>query len=131
MAATDGRRIAAVVWDWQQPVQKLSNKPFYTRQVPTTPGRTVAFRLAHLAPGAYRVQVRRTGYRRNDPLSLYIDMGMPETFDAGQLARMRQATADAPEQDRAVRVGAAGTLSLDLPMRSNDVALVTLDPVAR
>ena len=131
MAAVDGRRVAALVWDWQQPVQALSNKPFYTRQVPAAASRPVAVRLEHVAAGSYRLQVRKTGWRRNDPLSLYIDMGLPKAFDAGQLARMRAATADAPEQDRVVRVGTAGTVSVDVPMRANDIALVTLEPAVR
>ena len=129
MAALDGRRIAALAWDWQQPVQALSNKPFYTRQVPAVPSRSISFRLEHVAPGAYRLQVHKTGYRRNDPLSLYIDMGLPKALDAGQLAELQGATLDTPEQDRKVRVGADGLLAVSVPMRSNDVAILTLDPV--
>ena len=130
MATVDGRKIAAVAWDWQQPVQKVSNKPFYTRQVPATASKPLALRFAHLSAGAYRLQVRKTGYRRNDPLSAYIDMGMPKALDAQQLTALQRATADQPEQDRLVQVTAAGTLAVNVPMRSNDIVLVTLDPVA-
>ncbi len=131
MAAADGRRIAALVWDFQQPVQALSNKPFYTRQVPAQTSRPVAFRFAHVAAGTYRLVVSKTGYRRNDPLSLYLDMGMPKALDAAQTARLQAATADTPEQDRVVRVDARGTARVVVPMRSNDIALVTLEPVER
>ncbi|KQS51595.1 MULTISPECIES: GH39 family glycosyl hydrolase [unclassified Sphingomonas] len=131
MAATDGRRIAALVWDWQQPVQTVSNKPFYTRQVPATASKPVAFRFAHVPAGTYRLVVRKTGYRRNDPLSLYIDMGMPKALDAAQLGRLQQATADLPEQDKVVKIDARGSAFVAIPMRSNDVALVTLEPVVR
>ncbi|WP_343222223.1 GH39 family glycosyl hydrolase [Novosphingobium profundi] len=124
----EGQRLAALVWDWQQPVQDVSNKPFFTRLVPARASRTVHFAFAHLAPGTYRLQVHRTGYRRNDPLSRYIDMGLPEALDADQLAQMRAETADAPETDRRVRVPASGAFTLDLAMRSNDIALVTLEP---
>ncbi|RMB54842.1 xylan 1,4-beta-xylosidase [Sphingomonas sp. PP-CE-3A-406] len=131
MAAADGRRIAALVWDWQQPVQSVSNKPFYTRLVPATAGKPIAFRFAHVPAGTYRLVVRKTGYRRNDPLSLYIDMGMPKALDAAQLGRLQQATADLPEQDKVVKIGARGSAFVAIPMRSNDVALVTLEPVLR
>jgi len=131
MAAADGRRIAALVWDWQQPVQSVSNKPFYTRQVPSTTSKPVAFRFAHVPAGTYQLKVRKTGYRRNDPLSLYIDMGMPKALDAAQLGRLQQATADLPEQDKVVKIDARGSAFVAIPMRSNDVALVTLEPVVR
>ena len=75
------------------------------------------------------MQVRRTGFRRNDPLSAYIDLGLPDRLDPGQLAKMRTLTNDAPELDRTIRIGADGTLSLPVAMRTNDVVLVTLQPV--
>lgn len=131
MAARDGKRIAALVWDFQQPVQTVSNKPFYTRQVPAMPGKPVTFRFSHVAKGNYRLQVHKTGYRLNDPLSSYIDMGMPAALSPAQLAQLQQETADRPEQDRLVRVGKDGTATVEVPMRSNDVALVTLEPASK
>ncbi|EJL34340.1 beta-xylosidase [Novosphingobium sp. AP12] len=131
MAAIDGKGISALVWDFQQPVQNLSNKPFYTRQVPATASRPVTIRFEHVAKGSYRLQVRKTGYRLNDPLSSYIDMGMPASLSAGQLAQLQRETADRPEQEKVVRAGKDGTATVEVPMRSNDVALVTLEPAAK
>lgn len=37
-------------------------------------------RMTHVPAGTYQLQVRKTGYRRNDPLSLYIDMGIGPTL---------------------------------------------------
>ncbi|TYC92352.1 cellulase family glycosylhydrolase [Novosphingobium sp. BW1] len=128
--ARDGQNVAAVIWDWQQPEQKVSNKPFFTRLVPTANSRPVKVHFDHLRPGTYHLQVHRTGYRRNDPLSLYIDMGMPEVLDADQMAQMQAETADRPESDRVVSVAQDGTLDLSLPMRRNDVTLVTLAPAS-
>lgn len=126
--ARDGQNVAAVIWDWQQPEQKVSNKPFFTRLVPTAKSRPVELHFDHLRPGTYHLQVHRTGYRRNDPLSLYIDMGMPAALDADEMAQMQAETADRPESDRVVSVAQDGTLDLSLPMRRNDVTLVTLAP---
>jgi xylan 1,4-beta-xylosidase len=128
MAARDGGRLAALVWDFQQPVQKLSNKPFYTRKVPATPSRPVVLTFAHLKPGNYRLLIQRTGYRVNDPLSSYIDMGLPATLTPAQLAQLQQQTADRPEQDRLLRVGVDGRATIRVTMRSNDVALAILEP---
>lgn len=130
-ASVDGKRIAALAWDWQQPVQAVSNTPFYTRQVPSTDSAPVLFRLTQVPAGTYQLQVRKTGYRRNDPLSLYIDMGMPKDLAPRQLTQLQQATRDTPEQDRRVRVGADGVVEIRVPMRSNDVVLMTLEPAPR
>ncbi|MEO6102887.1 MAG: beta-xylosidase [Pseudoxanthomonas sp.] len=131
LAAVEGKRIAALVWDWQQPEQPVSNKPFYTRLVPASESNPVVLHLENVPAGSYQLQVRRTGYRRNDPLSLYIDMGLPEALDPGQRKELQQATGDTPEQSKTVHIDAGGTLSVDIAMRSNDVALLTLEPTAR
>ena len=128
MAAVDGRRSAALLWDWHQPVQPVSNRPFYTKLLPATPSAPVDLRFVHLLPGRYRLRVRRTGYRANDPQSAYIDMGLPDRLSPVQLAKLQALTTDRPEQERTVRIGADGRLALPVAMRTNDVVLVTLDP---
>ncbi|KQR12630.1 beta-xylosidase [Xanthomonas sp. Leaf148] len=128
LAAVDGKRIAALVWDWQQPVQAVSNTPFYTKLVAATESAPLQLRMTNVPAGNYTLQVRKTGYRRNDPLSLYIDMGLPKALDQTQLTQLQQATRDTPEQDTRIRVGADGLVEVNVPMRSNDVVLVTLQP---
>ncbi|RYF04395.1 MAG: hypothetical protein EOO77_29720 [Oxalobacteraceae bacterium] len=53
----------------------------------------------------------KTGYHHNDPLSLYIEMGMPKVLDAAQPENVQRATADVPEQDRIVMTDASGSAS--------------------
>jgi len=130
-AAVDGERIAVLAWDWQQPQQALSNTPFYTRKLPAGSAAALAVHLKNVAPGRYRLQLHRTGYLKNDAMSLYIDMGRPKDLSAAQLSQLQAATADAAEQDRVVTVAADGVLRLDVPMRSNDVVLVTLAPARK
>ncbi|WP_019832749.1 GH39 family glycosyl hydrolase [Sphingomonas sp. PR090111-T3T-6A] len=131
MAATDGTRTTALVWDWQQPKQSVSNRPFYTHLVPNAPAPTAKLAFAHLAPGRYHLRAYRTGYRHNDAYSAYIDMGMPKNLDAKQLRQLQDLTRDTPEIDRTVEVGADGRTSVELPMRSNDVVLVSMDRAAQ
>jgi xylan 1,4-beta-xylosidase len=89
----------------------------------------VTIRFGHLQPGSYRVQVRRTGFQKNDPQSAWIEMGKPAQLSAPQLAKLRSMTRDLPERDAVVRVSQAGGYSLTLPMRTHDVVLVTMEPV--
>jgi xylan 1,4-beta-xylosidase len=132
MVAVKDGNLSAVIWDFEQPDQKLSNRSFYTKQVPAHSAAPVQLVVKHLKPGAeYRLEVMRTGYRKNDPLSEYIDLGRPKDLTADQLARMKELTRDLPETDKVVRGGADGTVECSVPMNSNDVVLLTLTKVRK
>ena len=127
MLATDGDRVTAVLWDFEQPEQKVSNHPFYTRLVTNHPAAPVQLKVMHLAPNAdYRVEVHRTGFRANDAYSAYIQMGSPKELTQEQIAHLNDLTKDAPERNDLVRSGADGTLEMNVPMNSNDVVLVNV-----
>jgi xylan 1,4-beta-xylosidase len=81
----------------------------------------------HLKPGSYRLTVRRTGFRHNDPQTAYLGMGSPKKLTAAQLSTLQALTRDLPETRRVVRVGPGGAFTLTLPMQTNDVVLVELD----
>jgi xylan 1,4-beta-xylosidase len=127
MAATDGSRTTVLVWDWQQPKQAVSNRPFYTHLVPNTPAPAADLSFEHLATRRYHVRAYRTGYRHNDAYSAYIDMGMPKNVNAGELRQLQDLTRDLPEVDRIAQVGTDGRLAITLPMHSNDILLVKIE----
>jgi xylan 1,4-beta-xylosidase len=126
--ATDGSNASALLWSWEQPRQDVSNRPFYTKLVPASPMPTARLAFKHLAAGVYRLQVKRTGFRANDAYSAYLEMGAPASLSDSQLDKLRNLTRDLPETDRRITVGPAGEHTLEIPMRSNDVVLVTLTP---
>jgi xylan 1,4-beta-xylosidase len=126
LAAIDGDQIAVLAWDWQQPHQEVSNRPFYTRKLPATAARPISLRFANVPQGKYRLQIHRTGYLKNDPLSLYIDMGMPEDLTASQLKALQRMTADTPQRDEVIDVRPGQPVRVEVPMQSNDVVLATL-----
>jgi len=127
MAATQDGSVTAVIWDFEQPDQKVSNRSFYTRLIPAHPAATVHLQSAHLMPNtSYRVEVYRTGFHANDAYSAYIEMGSPKDLSAAQIAHLNELTRDSPESDKIVQSGPMGTVELTLPMNSNDVVLVKL-----
>lgn len=128
LLATDGSRTSALIWNWTYPQGDVSNRPFYTRLVPASPVAPAQLAFKHLAAGAYRLEVRRTGFRANDAYSAYIEMGAPASLSASQLDKLRQLTRDLPETERRIEVGSTGEYLFEVPMRSNDVVLVTLTP---
>ncbi len=131
LAANDNGRVAALIWDWHQPEQKVSNRPFYRALVPAKAEAPAALAFTGLKPGRYRLRVQRTGYRRNDAYSAYIDMGLPNALTPVQLTQLQGLTKDTPEVDRIVSIPASGRFVYRLPLQTNDIALVTLQPVAK
>ena len=127
-AAADGNTVTAVVWDFEQPEQKVSNKPFYSKIVPNAPAAPVAISLRHLKPGHYHVSIHRTGFRANDAYSAYIDMGKPDNLTPAQLETLNGLTRDLAESDKSITVGKSGEARLSVPMHSNDIVLVTVKP---
>ena len=129
-ASTDRGKVSVLLWDWHQPDQKISNRPFYTRLQPSGPSTPAHVRFAGLTPGRYRLRVYRTGYRHNDTYSAYIDMKMPNALSPAQLSDLQSLTEDKPERDQIVRTDAKGATELMVPLSTNDVVLVGLEPVA-
>ena len=127
-ATSDGQGVRVVLWDFHQPVQDLSNHSFYRRIQPTRSADPARIAFRHLRPGRYQLEVRRTGFRANDAYSAYINMGAPAVLAPAQRAQLRALTLDLPERSIAVRVGASGTTHVDVPLRQNDIVLLTLLP---
>lgn len=127
LSATDGRRTAVLIWNWVQPAQESSNRPFFTKVHPATPSTPATVQLSHLTPGSYRLVIRRTGYKANDPQTRYLEMGSPNSLNQVQLSELRRLTRDVPESDHAVTVGGDGRLTISAPMRTNDVVLLVVE----
>ena len=128
-AAAGKGSVSAVIWDFQQPRQNLSNRPFYTRLVPAAPAPTIDVSVSHIKQGNYQLKIYRTGFRSNDAYSAYIEMGAPGDLTPPRLAELKKLTRDLPETDHVVRVGDSGSYEFPLPMSTNDVVLVTLDRI--
>jgi len=129
IASVDGSDLALVVWDWHQPEQPVSNRSFYGKLVESEPEAPVKLRFANVRPGRYTLRIFRTGYRHNDAFSAYIDMKMPVKLTEAQIAQLQALTRDLPERQDEVTVPRGGSFEVDLPMQSNDILLVRLEPV--
>lgn len=129
MVATNGKSVEAVVWDFEQPQQNVSNRPFYTKVVLAHAAVPVQLKVEHLVPQReYRLRVYRTGFRSNDAYTAYLEMGSPKELTATQLTQLQKLTRDEPEKNETVRTSTGGGVELTLPMKSNDVVLVELAP---
>ncbi len=127
-ASDDHGTVHAVVWDFEQPKQATSNRPFYSRLVPNAAAAPVEIAVTHLKPGHYAVTVHRVGYRANDAYSAYVDLGAPKDLTPAQVGQLNDLTRDKAESETSVTVGKSGAAKVAVPMHSNDVVLVTVTP---
>jgi len=128
--ATQGGDLTGVLWAFEQPQQKVSNRSFYTRLVPAHPAAPVQLQVIHLAARAdYRLEIHRTGYHANDAYSAYLEMGSPKDLTSTQVAKLMDLTRDLPVTDRVVHSGSDGTVKVTVPMNSNDIVLLKLQRV--
>jgi xylan 1,4-beta-xylosidase len=125
--ARDGRGVQVLAWDFQTPKQDKSNRGYYTTVQPTRASKPVSLDLKGFKPGAYAVNIYRTGFKENDAHTAYLEMGLPKTLTAQQLAALNAKTEDRP-QSSVVRVGKSGIASVKVAMRANDVVLVKITP---
>ncbi|MGA9068955.1 MAG: beta-xylosidase [Terracidiphilus sp.] len=126
LSTKDGN-LTAVLWDFEQPEQKVSNRSFFTKLIPNHGAAPVRLQITHLAPHtAYRLELHRTGYHSNDAYSAFIEMGSPKQLSAAQIAHLNELTRDLPETEKLLQSGPDGALELTVPMNSNDIVLVKL-----
>ena len=129
MLSTKDGNVEAVIWDFEQPQQKVSNRSFYTKVIASHPTAPVNLNLTHLAANAsYNLKVYRTGFHANDAYSAYIELGSPKELTAAQIQHLNDITRDLAEVDKVVRSSSGGTVTITLPMNSNDIVLVKLAP---
>ncbi len=123
--STAGGNFSGVIWDFEQPVQNVSNRSFYTKVLPNHPAAPVHLKIEHLVPHAsYNLRVYRTGFNRNDAYTAYLEMGAPQQLTPAQIAHLDFLTRDEPERDTRLVSNGEGVLTIDIPMNSNDIVLV-------
>ncbi len=127
MLSTKDGSFTGVLWDFEQPNQKVSNRSFFTQVIPAHPAPTMDLQFVHLRPNTpFRLQVYRTGYHANDAYTAYLEMGSPKSLSPSQIEQLSERTQDAAETDKVIRSGADGTSKVTIPMNSNDIVLVKL-----
>jgi xylan 1,4-beta-xylosidase len=123
VATLDGPAVHLLAWDFTQPVQAVSNRPYFGAVRPAPRAAPLRVEFAALEPGRYVARLYRTGYGHNDAYTAWLKMGSPAVPSRQQLARLQGLTTDRPaSQDFTVDSG--GTWHMDIPMHANDVVLL-------
>lgn len=121
--------VQILFWDLTHPTDggKISNHDVFLRPHPPKDKGVAEARIENMIPGDYSVEIRKIGYRANDPYSLYLEMGKTD-LTREEVAALKNASDGKPQSRSVERIGE--TFSIRLPMHENCVYLIVLTPLA-
>jgi xylan 1,4-beta-xylosidase len=129
VCADPAGNLQVLLWDFTitNPGKSEINQVFYRRDLPAAPKGKVKIHLTHVPPGRYTLTLYQVGYRVNDAYAVYKDLGSPAQLTRAQVEQLNAASSGKPVEQIAITIPAAGTFDRELPLRENDVFLLTLN----
>jgi xylan 1,4-beta-xylosidase len=118
-----------LLWDLTRPAdQTVPNQAIFRKLNPPKSKGNVRVSLTNVPRGKYRLTLWQVGFEKNDAYSAYLKMGSPAQLSRAQEQQLRDAASGKPEFTRRVKIGADGRFDETLPLRENDVLVLTLAP---
>jgi xylan 1,4-beta-xylosidase len=123
-----GGNLQALLWDFTiTNPRSENNQVFYPRDLPATPKGKAKIHLTHVPSGRYAETLYQVGYRVNDAYAVYKDLGSPAQLTRAQVEQINAASAGRPLEQTTITISSEGTFDRELPLRENDVFLLTLN----
>lgn len=108
------------------PGDSVNDQVYYLRDLPAKPKGKVQVHISGVPAGTYMLEIVQTGYRVNDPYTMYIDMGRPAHLTREQVAVMKAMNHGAPVKRELITVDTSGVYAIPIDCRENDVFLLRL-----
>jgi len=119
--------VQVLLWDITHPTNgKVSNQDFFFHPHPSREKGNAVVKLKNVQPGSYHLTTYHIGYQKNDPYSRYLEMGQPSDIDRETVAALKKLSDGSPESEKTVTVNTDGDFETTLPLRENDVFLLSL-----
>ncbi len=132
ISSFDRDGLTSVLWDFEQPRQDVSNHPFFTKVLPTATAEPITLCMLHLKPSrTYLVAIYRTDYKANDAYTAYLEMSAPNELNPAQIAHLNDLTHDQPETDQVSNTEPDRSITLHVPMLSNNIVLASVTHTAQ
>ena len=118
-----------LLWDLTHPTGgKVSNQDYFFHPHPARDKGKVNVQLRNLPPGQYALTIQQIGYGVNDPYSKYLELGQPTDLNREAIAGLKKISDGNPISRTVSTVKADGLFETTLPLRENDVFLLSLVP---
>jgi len=83
--------------------------------------------VSSVPTGSYHLAIYRIGLQENDAYSEYLKMGAPRQLTARQVQHLKALAGGAPVEEQDTRIDESNLWERSIPMRDNEVVLVTLE----
>jgi xylan 1,4-beta-xylosidase len=120
--------VQVLFWNYSPPKTEESNQVYFKRDLPSKAIGEVRISVSGLPGGRYSLNIYRVGYDVNDVYTSYLKMGSPATLTREQAQMLAAKNDGRPLSTKVVEI--KGSFTQDLPMRENDVYLLTLANVS-
>lgn len=125
-ACKDSQGIQILTWN-DVVRQDMENKKYYCLEHPAHPADRLQVTAAGVEPGQYLLQVYCTGCQKNDPYTMYMRMGRPNSLSKRQAELLNMFAGDSPLQVKLLDISEGDEcLLLDIMENENDVFLIKL-----
>jgi xylan 1,4-beta-xylosidase len=121
--------VQVLFWNYTPPQTKESNQVYFKRDQPAKEIGETRVSFAGLPRGSYTLNIYRVGYGVNDVYTDYLKLGSPPSLTREEIKTLSQRTDGRSVSTMHVEVKASGQFSRVVPMRENDVYLITLQPL--
>jgi xylan 1,4-beta-xylosidase len=121
--------LQVLLWDLTSLTR--GDQAVFRQSSPPKPKGAVRVSLANVPAGNYQLALSKIGWHNNDAYSAYLEMGSPPQLTRAQEQKLRDASTGRPEEQRLASIGPDGRFEDTLPLRENDVLLLTLTPALR
>ena len=126
-ACRNSKGVQIIFWNYTAPKTNESDQVFFKRDLPSKDLGNVRISLTGLASGTYSMNLYRVGYQVNDVYTDYLKMGSPPTLTREQVHKLSEKDNGAPIEKTKIQIRPNRAFTKEIPMRENDVYLITLE----
>jgi len=123
----NARGMQVLWWNYTPPQTQESNQKLFKRDLPAKELGQVRLSLTGLPAASYKVTLRAVGYQVNDVYAEYLKLGSPASLKQTETAALAKECDGHPIRVSTTRIRAGEAFVRNVPMRENDVYLITLE----
>jgi xylan 1,4-beta-xylosidase len=121
------RGLQILFWNYAPPQTSESNQKLFKRDLPSRSVGSANIIVAGLPRGTYQAKVYHVGHQVNDVYFDFLQLGSPGSLTREQVRALAAKNDGRPESSASIRLKPGETFSRKLPLRENDVYLITLE----
>lgn len=118
--------VQALIWNYTfTETGKSFDQGYFIKTQPSSICQIAELEISNLMNGKYRLEVYKVGYKQNDPLSEYIEMGKPSQITLNQEAELKKLSSALPTEARNIVIN-KGYFKKSIQLKNNDIVFIKL-----